>query len=187
MSVGPAASRSMPARRTQPESGDLRVACLSIAFLLAGLSTPVAADSQPDGPHREAVATASVSAAGARRSPERLAALDRELDGIATVLRAAHFRTTLALADDARELFDAAAPGSALARRRARLEVMAATAELALGHRGRARQALERASRADPRLALDETTTSPRIVSLWRSVREGAARGNRAAAQRTAP
>jgi hypothetical protein len=132
---------------------------------------------------REAVlaATPPVAAqAPARPTPidaapsHRHVSLDRDLDEIEAVLAAAHFRTALALSRSTRALLGESADRDddpALRVRRARLELMTATAELALGRRSRAREALARARRAHPVMELDERTTSPKLVAIWRSIR----------------
>ena len=70
-----------------------------------------------------------------------------------------------------RELLDGFAPDSRLDSRRARLEVMTATAQVALGQRSRARMSMQRAHLADPGLALDERETSPKVLGLLRELR----------------
>ena len=55
----------------------------------------------------------------------------------------------------------------------AQLEVLAATAEIALGQEDLARGSLERALRAEPDLRLDPTLHSPKLVRLFDHVRAG--------------
>lgn len=100
-----------------------------------------------------------------------LARLDVELAEIDGLLAEAHFRTVLRLAKTTRELLDGMAPDSRLASRRARLEVMTATAQVALGQRAQARRSMQRALLADPGLALDEGQTSPKVFGLLRELR----------------
>jgi len=99
------------------------------------------------------------------------AQLDRDLLEIRAVLDAAHFRTALAMSESLRPLLANADASEATRDRRARLEVMVATAEVALGRSSRARAALTRALEARPDLVLDERRTSPKLVALWRDVR----------------
>ncbi len=54
---------------------------------------------------------------------------------------------------------------------RARLEVLAATAQVAFGDETAARKSIERALRADPKLALDERTTSPKLLRVFDDAR----------------
>jgi hypothetical protein len=57
--------------------------------------------------------------------------------------------------------------------RRAQLEVLAATAEIALGQEDAARESLERALRAHSELSLDPARYSPKLVRLFEEVRGG--------------
>ena len=106
-------------------------------------------------------------------TPDPLVQLDRELAEIDVLLATAHFHTVLALASKSRGQLDTFGPGAGLAARRVRLEVMAATAEIALGRREQARRSLQRALGVDARLVLDEQATSPKILSLLRELRGG--------------
>jgi hypothetical protein len=84
----------------------------------------------------------------------------RELEGY---VRGAQFEAALASADAGRAA--AARLGSQLdPARTAQLEVLAATAALALGREGDAKQSLDRALDADPGLALDPVRTPPKVV-----------------------
>jgi hypothetical protein len=56
---------------------------------------------------------------------------------------------------------------------RAQLEVLAATAEIALGREDAARESLERALRAQSELSLDPARHSPKLVGLFEEVRGG--------------
>ena len=56
---------------------------------------------------------------------------------------------------------------------RAQLEVLAATAEIALGQEEAARESLERALRAEAGLSLDPAVHSPKLIHLLESVRGG--------------
>lgn len=112
---------------------------------------------------------------GLGASPEaRLASADRRIAEVETLLVAAHFKTALGVAQETRGLLDAAAGAPGVGQRRARLEVLEATAEIALGRRDAARRSLERALRADPALELDEREVSPKLLSVWREVRREA-------------
>jgi len=117
-----------------------------------------------------------VAAAGAEAEPAReavpsLERVDRELAEIAELLDAAYFRTALSVSGATRELLEEVGAQPAVEARRARLEVLAATAELALGQRARARGSLERALRAEPALTLDASRVSPRLVELLAEAR----------------
>jgi Tfp pilus assembly protein PilF len=55
--------------------------------------------------------------------------------------------------------------------RRTQLEVLSATAQIALGHHDAARESFERALAADPDFELDARSTSPKIRSVFDTVR----------------
>jgi len=119
---------------------------------------------------------ACVSAAAASEVAAPLAEVDRRIDQIEKAIGEAYFQTALALTRSAQELLDPlAADPAQVAPRRARIEVLAATAEVALGHRAQAREHLVRALQADPTLSLDERDTSPRLLALLPEARRRAA------------
>jgi len=60
---------------------------------------------------------------------------------------------------------------SDLPPRWARLEMLQATAELALARDADARASMVRALAADPALALDPATTSPKVLRVFESIR----------------
>ncbi|HXK25912.1 MAG TPA: hypothetical protein VMS55_24815 [Myxococcota bacterium] len=106
-----------------------------------------------------------------------LAQVDRRIDQIEAALAAAHFRSALALTRGAAVLLDPFAPAAdGVASRRARLELLTATAEIARGRRTQARDHLASALRADPSLELSERDTSPRLLALLPDARQLAAR-----------
>ena len=112
-------------------------------------------------------ALAALACAAPRASAEATAPaeLERRIAEVDALLAGAHFHTALALARSALDrLPAAAAPGEGPAR--ARLELMAATAEVALGRREAARLSLERAARADPTLVFDPRELSPKLMEL---------------------
>ena len=61
------------------------------------------------------------------------------------------------------------APGAIL--RRTQLEVLSATAQIALGHDKAARESFQRALAANPQLELDAGSTSPKIRRVFETVR----------------
>ena len=109
----------------------------------------------------------------AKHGPDPLVQLDRALAEIDGLLATAHFHTVLALARKSRSQLDTLGPDAGLASRRIQLEVMAATAEIALGRRSQARRSLQRALEVDSDLVLDEQATSPKVSSLLRELRSG--------------
>jgi hypothetical protein len=88
---------------------------------------------------------------------------DDALKSAETQLRDANFEAALAGAERVRtQLRDtSAADGSRT--RQARAEIVAATAEIALGREDAARKSFQRALAADPGLNLDPATTSPKV------------------------
>jgi hypothetical protein len=68
--------------------------------------------------------------------------------------------------DDALGAIEKLRPDAVRPDERARLEVLAATAQVAFGDDAAARSSIERALRADPALALDESTTSPKLLRV---------------------
>ncbi|HEX5068088.1 MAG TPA: hypothetical protein VFY49_18355 [Myxococcota bacterium] len=119
---------------------------------------------------------ACASAAAAQPAPAPLAEIDRRIELIEVAVAEAHFRSALGLTRSALGLLDPDAPRESVAPRRARLEVLAATAEVARGRKIQARDHLVRALCADPSLALDERETSPRLLALLPEARRLAAR-----------
>jgi hypothetical protein len=88
-------------------------------------------------------------------------------------LREARFELALEWVERGRSQLEAQRPTREGAGRRAQLEVLAATAEIALGQEAAARGSLERALRAEPELRLDPTRHSPKLVRLFDQVRAG--------------
>lgn len=119
-------------------------------------------------------------AAASAEARDPLTDLDRRLEQIGQAVAEAHFSSALSLAQDTRAELDALAPSDPQATpRRARLELLAATAEVALGRDSRARDCLVRALRADPALELDAGVTTPKLLRLLPEARRQAARGER--------
>lgn len=110
-----------------------------------------------------------------------LARVDRELVEIQALVDTAYFPTALAVAGATRDLLEEAGSGPEVERRRMRLELLAATAALALGRKAVARHCLERALVAEPELRLEGTGASPRLVDALAEVRRrhGAEGGTR--------
>ncbi len=119
-----------------------------------------------------ALALAPGTAAASDAPGVDLAQVDRDLREIESLLAAAYFRTALGLVNATRDQLAAAserekrASKAGVQARTARLEVLAATAELAIGAPQRARASMRRALGADPDLTLDAGRTSPRVVAL---------------------
>ena len=92
----------------------------------------------------------------------------RDLEGL---LEEGHFRTVIAVAKSTRQALAALGEAPGTGARRARLEVLVATAEVALGRNASARASFRRALDATPGLALDESTTSPKVLKVLDSAR----------------
>lgn len=104
---------------------------------------------------------------------ELLGRVDEALDEIERMIEDAYFRTALGMVETGRGRLDELGLLSALNPRRARLEVLAATAEVALDLRIKAMGSMRRALRADPGLTLDERRTPPKVYALLREARTG--------------
>lgn len=89
------------------------------------------------------------------------------LSEVETRVRAARFEPALESASRARRAADGADP-----EQRARLEVLAATAEIALGLDDAAASSFGRALDADPDLELDAAATSPKVRRAFERARE---------------
>jgi hypothetical protein len=111
------------------------------------------------------------------RRQRELARVAGLLDDADVELRGARFERVLALAERVREGLDALGAGGDLRSLRVRLELLAATARLALGQEDAARACLVRALAVDPRLELDPATTPPKVLRAFDAAR--AARGAR--------
>lgn len=96
--------------------------------------------------------------------------IDAALGSAEAQLRAANFEGALAAAQRVRRQLrdDAATQGAR--ERQARAEVVAATAQIALGSDAAARQSFERALAANPALRLDPATTSPKVRRAFDAV-----------------
>jgi LysM repeat protein len=81
-------------------------------------------------------------------------------------LRAARFEEALGTAGEAREHLGTLADSQESERRRAELEVLAGTAEVALDRYGDALASFRRALEADPDLQLDARKTSPKVLRV---------------------
>ena len=101
-------------------------------------------------------------------SETKRSALDARLRTADELLRTARFDEALAETERARPDLAAlearSGPGTEASAQRVRLEVLAATACIALGREEAARQSFERALRADADLELDPARTPPKVV-----------------------
>jgi hypothetical protein len=116
--------------------------------------------------------TRETSGAGARESFRP--SLPEEMGPIAAAeeaLQEARFELALEWVERGRGLLEGQEPTGERPRERARLEVLAATAEIALGREEAARASLERALRAQPELRLDPARHSPKLIRLFEEAR----------------
>jgi hypothetical protein len=97
--------------------------------------------------------------------------IDAKIGAAEALVRGAHFRRALETANQIRPTLAPIddAPGASL--RRTQLEVLSATAQIALGRHQAARESFERALAADPELELDAVSTSPKIRRVFEAVR----------------
>ncbi len=103
-----------------------------------------------------------------------LDALTRAVAEVDELVADAHFRTALAVAEKTRTWARDIPSSPEVREVRAQLDVLLATTQVALGRPRAARASLARAVQVWPLLSLDERTTSPRVVSLFRELRASA-------------
>lgn len=99
------------------------------------------------------------------------ARVDAALRNAETKLREADFEAALAGARRVGDQLRAAGSEQGARERRARADVVAATAQVALGRDDEARHSFERALAADPALRLDPATTSPKVRRAFDAAR----------------
>jgi tetratricopeptide (TPR) repeat protein len=128
-------------------------------------------------PIRVVVARLPAPQEGIERVPESSASplLDatEQIAAAEKALREARFELAVEWAERGRRLLEREGPAREVPGQRAQLEVLAATAEIALGQEEAARESLERALRAQPELNLDSALYSPKLVRLFEEVRSG--------------
>jgi hypothetical protein len=118
-----------------------------------------------------------VEEAPARRAAERRLALERveeRLRESETSLREARFEQALEGAGQVRRQLDVLGEAGDTQALRARLEVLVASAQIALGDDAEARASFARALAADPELELDARRTSPKILRVLDAARSNA-------------
>src|SRR5262249_15516003 len=106
-------------------------------------------------------------------APHSTAKLDASLDRADELLRAARFQDALTELERARGRVAAleSSGSPAASAKRARLEVMAGTAWVALGADVAAEESFTRALRADAGLTLDPAQTSPKVIRSFEQSR----------------
>ena len=114
--------------------------------------------------------TPPVSSRPALRAPD-WSPIDAKLGAAEALVRRARFQQALKTAEQIRPKLASVegAPGASL--RRTQLEVLSATAQIALGRHDAALESFERALAANPELELDVRSTSPKIRRVFETVR----------------
>jgi hypothetical protein len=100
-------------------------------------------------------------------------ALDAQIAAAVAYLDQARFQSAAELADLSRARLVRLAAATPVRERRARIEVVAATARIALGDVDDARRCVERALAARPDLVLDSAQAPPKLQRLFEEARAG--------------
>lgn len=131
----------------------------SVAVALETLDQPIAP--LPPAPERDDVESLVATAR-------------RRLDGARQLLHQARFEDALAGLDRARKGLATAPDAPRIGALRAQIDVLAATANVALGRDDAARASFAQALAAQPDLKLDPKTTSPKVFALFQQMRGSA-------------
>jgi hypothetical protein len=99
--------------------------------------------------------------------------VERLIEHSESQLRDARFEAALESANTARALLDAS-PSRSQTESRVRIEIVSATAAVALGDDAAARSSLERALQANSDLTLDPALVSPKVLRVLRAARQHA-------------
>ena len=154
----------------------VRVRALTPAFATAIRPAPRYVPPPPRPPARKAVQARPrpQDDPDAESRARELSALDAQVTAAAEALARARFSEALDTAKQLRTRLDGL-PAKAdvdVRRLRVRTEVLCATAEVALGLSDAAVASFTRALAADPELALDSATTSPKILRVLEEARQ---------------
>jgi hypothetical protein len=122
------------------------------------------------------LATDVASAAREQHSESEFRALRSAVGALEAQVRSAQFERAVAEVPSLRTRLARATAGGTRTSLIAQLEVLAATAELALGRNEAAEVSLKRALAADPQLALDPATTAPKVLRALATARAEATR-----------
>jgi hypothetical protein len=119
------------------------------------------------------------SAAGGPPAPAMrdLGALERAIDDIGRRVVTADFQGAISRAEAARSWAGDVPRSPDALQARAELEVLLCTAQVALGDRSGAQRSMQRALYVWPLLVLDDRTTSPRVLDVFRAVHGARAAG----------
>jgi len=142
---------------------------IAFAWIVAAAALPaLSAPGQQDRPAPAAQPEPARKPADAKPS---LASVESEARAADELMQGARFEEALTRIESIRRKLGAL-EGDAARRLRARTEVMAATAYVALDREDAARECFRRALAAEPALDLDPATTAPKVLRVFRSVRE---------------
>ena len=168
--------------RSEPQASEARApakACLRrrfVALVVAGAWLAGAAALPAVPATGEEGRDAPVAASEAAREPgdpaPTLAAVESAVREADELLRGARFEAALAQSEGIRGKLEGFEGGDVGRHLRARTEVMAATAYVALDREDAARECFRRALAAEPALDLDPATTAPKVLRVFRAVRE---------------
>lgn len=122
-------------------------------------------------PERPAAPPPRTPAPAPAAAPPDWGRTDAALREAEASLRGADFERALKGAEGVRRDLQGQASAPGAGERRARAEVLAATAEVALGRDEAARRSFERALAANPRLELDPARTSPKVRRVFDAAR----------------
>lgn len=131
---------------------------------------------QHDLPRRAAAVTPAQALAP---EEEALLPVDCAILDTDESLRNARFEEALVDARRARSLLRGLDSQPGVAERRARVETLSAMAEVALGRDDAARASFARALDADPLMALDPNTVSPKVLRAFEEARAGSRQASR--------
>jgi hypothetical protein len=148
---------------------------LFLAFFGRGATGQMLASNSPAAEQKSESQSLMLSTLRTQGAEQRelLRNVDRALDDIQRMIADAYFRTALGIADTKRDRLNELGLRRGLALRRARLEVLAATAEVALDQHVQALESMRRALEANPSLILDEQRTPPKVCALLLEARKG--------------
>ncbi len=153
-----------------PSQARLRLPATTVDLALQSLAEQVAVI-WPEEPRRRPLWQAAEPAA-ALASAELSSRVDDLLHKAEELARAAHFEEALDYAERARQLLrEGSQASSSLRERRVRIEVVSATAQLALGDEAAARQSFARALAVNPALELDPVSTPPKLRRALENIR----------------
>jgi hypothetical protein len=145
---------------------------LGCAVAVAWLAAAPASSPAQDEAGRDIGAPAPAPAGDPGDPAAALGAVEGGVRAADTLLREARFEEALDRTDRVRGELAGLGDGPEARRLRARNEVMAATAHVALDQEDAARECFRRALAAERALDLDPATTAPKVLRVFRAVRE---------------